>query len=311
MRALVVDHSAEAHLTFAEVPDPDPASNEAVIKVEAISLNSGEIKRSTLPATPDGSVLGYDAAGVVVRAASDGSGPAVGARVITLGAKGAWAQFRTVPTHSIGTVPEGADLGAVSTIPVAGTTALLTLRRLGQTLGRRVLITGASGGFGRYAVQLAARSGAEVVAITGDPAQADGLRALGAHEVLPDPAKVDQPVFGVLDGVGGPQMVAAFGAMHAGGKLISIGHAAMAESNFEYGAFLSIDGRHDRSIQIFNVIAEAATGVSRELTWLAAETAAGRLDPQITWRTDWSKYAEAIGALVSRRLHGKAVLDVS
>lgn len=310
MRALVVDHTDESHLAFADVAEPVPAPNEALVAVAAISLNFGETRRSTLPDTPAGTVLGWDAAGVVTHAAADGSGPRAGARVVTLNHSGSWAEVRSVQTTMLSVVPDDAELGAISTVPVAGVTALHALRRLGQTLGRRVLITGASGGVGRYAVQLATRAGAEVVAISGDPAQADGLRALGATEVLTDPGKVDRPVFGVLDNVGGPQLVAAFETLQAGGKLISIGHAAQSGEVFEYGAFRPDGGRHDRSIHSFYLLADGVTDFTADLGWLAAEVAAGRLDPQISWRGDWTRHAEATSALMNRRLHGKAVLEV-
>lgn len=74
MRALVVDHSAAAHLSLVEVADPKPAPGEALVRVEAVSLNYGEVKGAADPKTPDGTVIGWDAAGVVVNAAADGSG---------------------------------------------------------------------------------------------------------------------------------------------------------------------------------------------------------------------------------------------
>ncbi|MEU5258651.1 zinc-binding dehydrogenase [Amycolatopsis sp. NPDC021455] len=310
MRALVVDHAATAHLSLAEVADPVPAPGEALVRVGAVSLNYGEVKGATEPATPDGTVIGWDAAGVVVRAAADGSGPAVGTPVVTLGVAG-WAELRAVPATLLGVVPGGADLGAVSTIPVAGLSALHVLRRMGQLLGRRVMITGASGGVGRYAVQLAARAGAEVVATSGNPAQEESLRALGAHEVYTDPAKVERPVYAVLDNVGGRQLVDAFAALQAGGVLVSVGRSSEADAVLPPEALLGTDARHDRSIRTFFLLAGPATDFSADLTWLAAEVAAGRLDPGTSWRGPWTRYGEAAQALLDRRLHGKAVLDIT
>jgi len=311
MRALVVDGSVESRLVLAEAPDPVPAPHEALVRVEAISLNYGETFRASTGEIPEGTVPGWDATGVVVRAAADGSGPAEGTRVVTMSLAGAWAQLRAVPTAAIGTVPEGADAGAISTVPVAGLTALHVLRRFGQTLGRRIMVTGASGGLGRFAVQLATLAGAEVVAVSSDPAQVPVLESLGAREVIKHPAEVSRPVHGVLETVGGEQMVAAFGALATGGHLVSVGYSARQEAVFPVGGFLPADGRHDRSISTFYLLTVAHLDLRADLSWLAGEVAAGRLDPGITWRDDWTRHAEATAALLGRRLRGKAVLEVS
>ncbi|MFF4473534.1 zinc-binding dehydrogenase [Streptomyces sp. NPDC001599] len=247
---------------------------------------------------------------MVVQAAADGSGPAEGERVVTLGEAG-WAELRAVPANRIGTAPYDADSGALSTVPVAGLSALHVLRRMGPVLGRRVMVTGASGGVGRYAVQLAARAGAHVVAISRNPAQADGLRALGAHEVLPEPAAARQSVSAVLDNVGGQYLVDAFAALSAGGVLYSVGRSSEADVVLSPEALLGDGGRHERSIRTFFLLGDPTADFSGDLTWLAGEIAAGRLDPGISWRGPWTRHSEAVQALLDRRLHGKAVLDLT
>ncbi|MFH8368920.1 zinc-binding dehydrogenase [Streptomyces sp. NPDC018031] len=309
MRALLVDRSAPGGLRLGTAPDPEPAPHQALVRVVATSLNHGEVRHGIEDAA-DGAVLGWDAAGVVEQAAADGTGPAVGTPVVTLGADGAWAELRAVDTALMGTAPAGADLGAISTVPVAGASALRALHRIGPILGRRLLITGATGGVGRYAVQLGRLGGAHVIASTGDPAaHGEGLRALGADEVVPGPQAVTEPVDGVLDMVGGEQLVTAFGKLTERGTLVPVGQSTGGGERFPLGAFWDEPGRHDRTIATFFLL--TATGLGPDLTWLAHRVAAGDLDPQISWRGGWDQAAEAVDALLGRRLHGKAVLDLT
>jgi NADPH2:quinone reductase len=272
-------------------------------------LNSGEVKRGISTAEA-GAVLGWDAAGVVERAAADGTGPAAGTPVVTLGAQGAWAELRAVDTDLIGVVPAGADLGAISTVPVAGASALRALDRLGPVLGRRIVVTGATGGVGRFAVQLARRGGAHVIACTGDPDRhGPSLAALGAHEVITDPGRFDGLVDGIVDTVGGAQLVDGFARLAQGGTLVNVGRAAPGAVSFPDGAFAGAPAGHDRALVSFYLM--GCHGLGRDLTVLAGLVAAGELDPSVAWRGSWRDAASAVEALLGRRLHGKAVLDVN
>ncbi|MEO3973626.1 zinc-binding dehydrogenase [Streptomyces sp. CAU 1734] len=308
MRALIVDRSAPGQLRLAEAPDPVPAPHQALVRVAAISPNPAEF-RYILPGAPDGAVIGWDASGVVERAAADGSGPAAGTPVTTLGLSEGWAELRAVDTALMGTVPEGADLGETSTLPVSGGTALRALRRLGPILGRRVLVNGATGAVGRFAVQLAARGGARVIAAARRPEAADELRALGAHEVVTGPEELTAPVDGVLDQVGGPGLAAYFDALGEGGTLVLTGAASGGTAVFEPGTLLADPARRDRTIVTFFEM--TGGGIDTDLTWLAAEVAAGRLRTHIASRGDWTDAAGTLGAVRESRLAGKAVLDLS
>lgn len=310
MKALTVDHTAPGHLALATVADPGPTAHQALIRVRSFSLNAGEVQHA-IPEGEAGTVPGWDAAGVVVREAADGSGPAVGTPVVTVGEYGAWAELRAVGTDLIGTVPEGADLGPISALPVAAGTALRALRRLGPILGRRVLVTGAGGGVGRFAAQLAARGGAHVTAVTSDPAKAEALRALGAHEIVTDLAALQhlEPVHGVIELVGGAHLVAAHGALAEHGVMVAAGHVSGDGERFPYGALFGNGRRHNRQIVTYYLLDDSA-GLGADLTWLAALTARGELDPQVALRTDWTRVAHAAAELAGRRVPGKAVIDV-
>ena len=291
-------------MRLADVEEPVAAESEALIQVRATALNFGEVHFIDHMRKP-GEVPGWDAAGVVVQTAADGSGPPIGSRVVGFHGAGGWAERRAVPTENLAVLPDSVDFGPAAALPVAGVTALQSLRALGSVVGRRVLITGASGGVGRFAVQLATRAGAHVIAAVGSTARGAGLTALGATEVVVGLADVAEPVSGVLDNVGGPLLAEAFSLLADGGSLQSIGMASNQPSTIDF----EIERRSGvrKRLEPFTV----RTPFDRDLTYLVELLAAGELDPQIGLRTSWNDVSEAAEALLDRRVAGKAVLDVA
>jgi NADPH:quinone reductase len=241
----------------------------------------------------------------VLAAAADGSGPSAGARVATFGWSGAWAQRRAVDTGELAVLPDAVDFAAAAAIPVAGVTALRALRRLGSIVGRRVLISGASGGVGRFAVQLAARAGAHVVAVVGSPKRGEGLAELGAAEVAVGLGGVAEPVHGALDNVGGGMLAGVHALLCPGGLVLSVGMASLEPTTIDFEAARMRAGA--TRIEAFTVGPRFAA----DLRYLVSLLAAGEFDPQIGWRGSWDRVSEAAAALMGRRVRGKAVLEVA
>ncbi len=122
IKAVVVDPDAPNRLALADVEEPSAAPSEALVRVAAVSLNRGEVRRAE--SSEPGFRPGWDLAGTVERAAADGSGPQEGSRVVGFLPSGAWTELVAVPTHSVAVLPEGVSLEEASTLPVAGLTAL-------------------------------------------------------------------------------------------------------------------------------------------------------------------------------------------
>lgn len=304
MRAVVYAPGQPANLRFDDVAEPVPADNEVLVDVKAIALNFGEIHWIANARQP-GEVPGWDAAGVVTRAAADGSGPPAGSRVVTFNGAGGWAQRRVAATTAVAVLPDSVDFADAAALPVAGVTALQAIRALGPVVGRRVLITGASGGVGRFAVQLAARAGAHVIAAVGSPGRGHGLRELGADEVVVGLDDVSEPLFGVLDNVGGPLLAQAFGLLADGGSLQSIGMAS--------GQPTTIDFEAERRTSVHKRLEPFTVRMPfrQDLEYLVDLLAHGELDPQIGLRDSWDNVSTAAESLLNRQIAGKAVLDVA
>ncbi|MEE6164253.1 MULTISPECIES: zinc-binding dehydrogenase [unclassified Mycolicibacterium] len=303
MRAIVYDPQAPAKLRFDDVTEPAVADSQALIDVHAIALNFGELHFIEQMRRP-GEVPGWDTAGVVTQAASDGSGPPEGTRVVGFSGEAGWAERRAVATHNLAELPEFVEFDEAAALPVAGVTALQALRALGPVVGRRVLITGASGGVGRFAVQLAARAGAHVIAAVGSPARGDGLTELGADEVVVGLDSVTEPVFGVLDNVGGKLLAQAFSLVDDGGSVQSIGMASNEPTTINFEQERRLGNR--KRLEPFTVRAPFQADLQYLLTLLAD----GELDPQIGLRDSWDNISAAAQALLGRRVAGKAVLRV-
>lgn len=310
-RAIVVAPDAPGRLAIREVEAAAPAPSEAVIRVAAISLNRGEVR--ALAGADAGSRPGWDFSGTVMRAASDGSGPKEGARVVGMMASGgAWAEQIAAPTSAIAELPDSVSFAQAATLPIAGLTALYALERGGPLLGRRVLVTGASGGVGLLACQLARFGGARVVGVVRTPQYEGVVRDAGAHEVVigddAEPARPFGPYDTILESVGGASLASALKLLAKDGVCVLFGRSSGGESAIDAAQFFLNGGSTLYGFIIFHEVKRypAAVGLAR----LARLVADGALRPRIEVEAPWTETADIAQRLLARGFPGKAVLHV-
>lgn len=302
MDAFIPTNDAETLVERATVPEPEPASDELVIAVEAYSINRGEV--ILLRGAPrENWRPGADVAGRVVRAAADGSGPAVGARVVGHADQGGWAERVAVATGAVAQLPDGVSFADASTLGVAALTALRLLRAVPDVAGRRLLITGASGGVGHFLTELAIARGAEVVAVS---RRGDRLRELGATVVE---EAAGGPFDVVFESVGGASLAAAVALTAPGGVVVWLGQAAGEPPTLDFFSATGGDGP-PAAIVPFSYWRTGASDAD-DLATLTRLVARGILHPEIGADEDWAQTPRLLRALADRELRGKAVLRVA
>ena len=303
MRALVADSSAPNRIAMHEVPDPVAAPGEVPVRVCAFSINRGEL--GLLQRKPDGWRPGWDFAGTLL--ADIEGGLRTGSRVVGIRQGGTWAERVVVARGSIAELPDGVSFAQGAALPTAGLAALRMLRLGRAILGRRVLITGASGGVGRFAIQLAHLGGAEVTAlISKDSARSAGLRDLGADHVVADIEELRGRYDLILESVGGGTLGRLVTMVDPDGTLVMFGNSSGEATTFDVRDVFNDALVRLQGFELFY----GDEPFGRDLHYLATLVAEGKLDPQLAGAMPWEDVEEAMHRLRNRGVAGKIAITL-
>ncbi|MDL2075945.1 NAD(P)-dependent alcohol dehydrogenase [Streptomyces sp. GXMU-J15] len=324
MKAVVQERygSVDA-LEFRDVERPEPGPGEVLVRVRAASVNAYDwhflhgdpvVARAMMGwRGPRARIRGRDFAGAVEAVGSGVDGLAPGDEVYGE-ADGAFAEYVCAPGDSVGPKPSNLTFEQAAAIPLAGNTALIGVRDVaGVQPGQTLLINGASGGVGTFAVQLGKVYGAEVTAVC-SARNADRARSLGADHVL-DYAREDFTRGGrrydvVLDLVGNHSLTAFRRALTPSGTLVLSGGGIYEGGSVLGPMGLFIKRRLTAPFVRQRLLELPARQSRKNLAALRELTESGRISPVVERTYPLSEAAEAIRYVEVEHARAKVVITV-
>ncbi|CAA9340019.1 MAG: hypothetical protein AVDCRST_MAG93-6604 [uncultured Chloroflexia bacterium] len=319
-------------LVYEEIPMPSPGPGPILIRVEAVAVNYADIMRRSNTPYPFPTTLPYipgsQVAGVVAQLGADVAGPPVGTPVFALvGSDGStgYAQFATAAAAQVIPIPPNLGFEEACGLVVAGVSAMLILRDLaGLRPGESILIPGAGGGLGGYAVQIAKLLGAGlVIGAASTVAKREAALAHGAHEVV-DYTQPDWPnhVRDLTDGAGVDVVLEASGAklfaeslpcLGAFGRMVVYGMASRQPLTFDDASILDFFYRPalNQSLHVFNLglwFGLRPQGAVDALTKLIGYAAAGQVHVPVKLVLPLAQAATAHQMIERRETIGKVIL---
>jgi NADPH2:quinone reductase len=301
-----IEVSGEGKFVLVEADEPLPEPGKLVVEVEYTSLNRGEVLRAR--AAGPGFRPGWDFAGKLVDAGQQ-SGLAKGARVAGYVPAGAWAERISVPADHVAEMPELVTSAQAAALPVAALTALGALDAGGNLLARKVLVTGATGGVGAFAVHLAALASAEVTAVVrGHPEERRHLFPTGTRVVSKEQGLAAFAPFDlVVETLGGETLGEAMTMLAASGKCITLGVTDNPRVTFDAERFFMTGTASLEGYVLFrDRKATPAQGMARLLGLVASR----RLPVPIGLYEHWENIEDVAERLIGRKFSGKAVLSI-
>jgi NADPH:quinone reductase-like Zn-dependent oxidoreductase len=306
----------DGQLSWEERPDPEPGDHGIVVAVRGAGVNGADISQRAgrYPAPPGWpqDIPGLEMAGEVAAAGPLVTRFAVGDRVMALVGGGAQAELTVVDEAHALPAPDAVGWAEAGGFMEAYATAYDALfGQAGLTLGDRVLITGAAGGVGTAAVQLAALAGARVVASVRDPALHSAVAELGADEVVtPDDVASQGPYDVVLELVGAASLPSALAALATGARVVVIGVGSGAKVEVDLMRLMSRRARVSASTLRARPAGEKAVLVARLGDQVAPALASGRLRVPVLATYPMADPSAAYERFTAGGKAGKIVLTV-
>ncbi|MCX4906539.1 zinc-binding dehydrogenase [Streptomyces sp. NBC_00878] len=307
MRALIPTGNPETLTELGEVDLPTPQRHEVLIRVTDVALNRADFLYLSDPSTTFRP--GIDAAGVVAKAAVDGSGPSEGSRVaLHLPSGGGAAEYVAASADRLAVIPDNVDSASAAALPLGGLVAQRLLALAGPLEGRRILATGVGGGVGQVLIQLAVAEGAEITAVAAQGQPTDHMAALGAKIALDIDAVEDTAFDIVLESVGGDLGSKTAHKLRPGGQFLWFGQASGSPITLDF--FRQVQGGTSLTLRHFVYGDGDGSRDAQDMNALLDLASQGKLQVEIGRRDNWAVADSLLKEMAAGRLRGKAVLDV-
>ncbi len=312
MKAVIYDKSnAPDILVLREAEKPVPGDNEVLIKIYAVSVNAADYRSMRMGSIPKKKIFGADIAGVVEAVGCNAlkfrPGDEVAGDISACG-MGGFAEYVAVPETPLVLKPVAVSFETAAAVPMSAVTALQGLRNLGNVqVGQKVLICGAGGGVGTFAVQLAKYFRTEVTAICGTK-NVELARSLGADDII-DYTKEDftkrTTRYDLILAVNGYQPLSVYKrALNQKGTAVIVGGAlTQVIKSLFFGPMMSLGGRKVRTL--------VAKPDAKDLEFIIKLVEEGKIKPVIKKRYPLSKTAEAVRCLSGGHARGKVIIEVA
>lgn len=294
---------------LSEIEKPIPQANELLVKIHSTSINAADYRMQKLGIIPKSKIFGSDIAGIVEEVGKDVVDFSIGDRICCETADngfGGLAEYITVPQHIAVKIPSSVPMAEAASVPLASCTAFQALKKGNIEKGQKVLICGAGGGVGTYAVQLAMHLGAEVTAVCG-PQNAILMKTLRVKNII-DYNKTDINSWGndynLVLGVNGNYKLASYKKLLSPNGICVIVGGSMKQilKTMILSLIISMGNK--------KIVLLTAKPNSKYLNYIINLVAENKIKPIITKTYSLNDISNAMTYISQGHTQGKIVIDI-